>query len=129
MHPRRLAAYRVDRLQLSLSVRVPLDPMSQPPDIRSIDVRPGSEIAIVQAFARANAHSPGSACSLATLCLRLTPTLEALETRGFLYRTSSDRWYLDIRRYTVRQFRRRLVAFGATVAVIVVFAWFISRAL
>ena len=103
--------------------------MSKIPDIRDVETPPGSEIAVMQAFVRANAHSATSACSLETLGLAATPILKGLRARGFLYRASGDRWYLDMPRYLARRFQRRVLMVGASGLVIGLLVWFSVRAL
>lgn len=102
--------------------------MPQPPDIRVVDAPAESEIAIVQAFVRADAQSAASARSLTVLGLGMTPALVSLEARGLLCRASADGWYLSVDRYTARRFRRRVMVIGATV-VIVLLASLLARAL
>jgi hypothetical protein len=102
--------------------------MSQSPDVRSIEAPPGSEIAIVQAFVRAKAQSETSARSLEALGLELTPAIEELRARGFLYRAIGETWYLDMPRYLARRFRRRVLIFG-TGALLLLLTWILVRAL
>ena len=102
--------------------------MPQPPDIRVVDAPAGSEIAVVQAFVRADAQSAASARSLAVLGLEMTPALVSLEARGLLCRASADGWYLSVDRYTARQFRRRVMVIGAML-VMLLLAWLLARAL
>jgi len=103
--------------------------MPTPPDIRAIEAPPGSEIAILQAFVRANAHSAASACGLDALGVEVTPVFERLHARRFLYRTSDERWYLDMPRYLAHRFHRRVLMSGASVVAIGLLTWFLIRAL
>jgi len=102
--------------------------MPQSRNIRDVEVPPGSEIAIVQAFARANALNAASACPLATLGLTITPTYEDLVARGFLYRAPADGWYLDLPRYLARRFRRRVQMIAVAAFAALLLAWFLARA-
>lgn len=103
--------------------------MREPRDIRTVSAPPGSETAIAQAFVLANARSPESARSIATLRLEETPALEGLEARGLLYRTPAGGWYLDMPRYVALQRRRHAVQVGAIGAAILLVVWLLARAL
>lgn len=103
--------------------------MREPRDIRTVIAPPGSETAIAQAFVLANARSPASARSLATLGLEETPALKGLEARGLLYRTPAGGWYLDVPRYIARQRRRHTLEVGAIAAAILLVVWLLARAL
>jgi hypothetical protein len=98
-------------------------------DIRTMHAVPGSEVAVVQAFVRAQARTAASARPLADLGLTVTPTVAGLAQRGLLYRTPGDRWYLDVARYTARQRRRHLVQLGVTAAVVALLVWVVAAAL
>lgn len=103
--------------------------MRQARDIRTLVAPPGSQTAIMQAFVHADARSPASARSLASLGLEWTPALEGLATRGLLYRTPTGSWYLDVPRYTRRQRRRQAVEIGAIAAVVGLVIWLFASAL